>query len=109
MILTFTETLPNGTIVKQYGDLIIVDAKGRAVGVAIYLMAETAQGFAWRGIATRDGIVYGSAGAGTSGTCPPCKTAADRDAAVAKYLARCEAAAWKKFPPKLERVPYTEG
>lgn len=109
MILTSTETLSNGTIVKQYGDLIIVDAKGRAVGVVIYLMAETAQGFAWRGIATRDGIVYGSAGAGTSGTCPPCKTAAERDAAVAKYVARVEASYWRKFPPTLERMPYTEG
>jgi hypothetical protein len=109
MILTSTDTLPNGTLVKQYADLIIVDAKGRTVGVAVYLMPQTAEGFAWRAIATRNGIVFGGAGAGTSGTCPACKTAEERDAAIAKHINRVEASYWRKFPPTLERVPYTEG
>jgi len=109
MILTSTRTLADGRIVKTYEDLIITDKKGRKVGVAINLWTETSQGFGWSGFALRDGEAYGSATAGTNGVCPPCKTAEERDAAVAKYVKRVEASYWRKFPPTLERVPYTEG
>lgn len=109
MILTSTETRPDGSIIKIYEDLMVVDNKGRTVGVLINLQPETAQGFAWYGGALRNRKEYGSATAGTSKSCPPLKTAEERDAAVAKYIKRVEASYWKKFPPKLERVPYTEG
>ena len=109
MILTSTQTRPDGSIIKTYEDLCVRDNKGRTVGVLINLQPETAQGFSWNGGALRDGKDYGSSTAGTSNTCPPCRTAEERDAAIAKYLKRVEAAAWKKFPPTLERVPYTEG
>ena len=75
------------------------------VGVLINLQPETAQGFAWYGGALRNRKEYGSATAGTSKSCPPLKTAEERDAAVAKYVKRVEASYWKKFPSKLERMP----
>ena len=105
-----SETYSDGRIARLYTFSGIVDNKGRAVGVIVILKPATAGSFPWNGVASRGGEAFGGTWAGTSYIRPAPKTAEEREEAIFAYVKQASKAAWKKFPPTLERVePGAEG
>jgi hypothetical protein len=99
-----SQTRDDGSVVRHYTFSGIVDNKGRTVGSVVVVKPATAGGFPWRGVATRGGEAFGGSWAGTTHIRPAPKTAEEREAVIFAYVKQAATAAWKKFPPTLERV-----
>ena len=96
-----SETYNDGRIARHYTFSGIVDNKGRTVGAIVVLWPADENGYDWYACATRGGERFGSSWARRR---PTLQTSEEREAAIFAYVKQASTAAWKKFPPTLERV-----
>jgi hypothetical protein len=96
-----SQTYDDGRVARQYTFSGIVDNKGRTVGAIVVVWPADENGYDWNACATRGGKEFGSSWARRR---PTLKTEAELEKAISAYIKQAAKAAWKKFPPTLERV-----